>query len=114
VPPRDWKFRIKDILDAVAKIKSYTEGITFESFCTDTKTQDAVLRNITVIGEAARHVPDEVIARYTDIPWSDMRDIRNVVVHEYFGVDLKILWETVQNDIPPLVSALDGILEAEE
>jgi uncharacterized protein with HEPN domain len=113
MPPRDWRTRIEDMLDAIAKIAEYTNGMTLESFASDNRTVDAVVRNFTIIGEAARHVPWEIESRYPDLPWADMRDMRNVVVHEYFGVNLKILWETSQLNIPPLGPRLRDILTRE-
>jgi uncharacterized protein with HEPN domain len=110
VPRRDWKFRIRDILDAVEKIKSYTAGMNREAFGADNKTVDAVVYNLSVIGEAACHVPDHVQERYPDIPWQQMRGIRNVVVHQYFGVSVDILWETVRRDLPLLEPLLRQVL----
>ena len=71
---------------------------------------DAVIRNITVIGETASHVPPEISDRHPQVPWKEMRDIRNIVIHEYFGVGLNILWETVRNDLPLLVPLLKEVL----
>ena len=85
---RHWKFRIQDILDAVQKIKSYTEGLSFDDFANDSKTMDAVIRQLTIIGEAASRVPEEITSTASTIPWSEIREMRNVVVHEYFGLDL--------------------------
>jgi len=113
MPRRDWKLRIKDILESIAKIQRYTEGMTFESFVADEMRIDAVVRNITIIGEAAGRVPPEVQRRYPQIPWYEMRGIRNVVVHEYFGVSLSILWQTVKQNLPPLVTMLKAVLEEE-
>ena len=110
MPPRDWRMRIEDILEAIAKVQEYTRGMTLESFRGDARTVDAVLRNIAVIGEAAGHVPPEVAAAHADVPWRQMRDFRNVVVHAYFGVQLSILWETVQRDLPPLAPLVRRIL----
>lgn len=93
-------------MEAVEKIRRYTEGMTFEKFMADEKTVDAVIRNITVIGEAARQVPEEIQVSHPDIPWMEMRGIRNVIVHEYFGVSRDILWRTVQEDLPRLVLSL--------
>lgn len=107
--PRDWKQHIEDILEATAKIQRYTEGMTLESFAADERTLDAVIRNLTVIGEAARHVPAEVQARYPQVPWAEMRGMREVVVHRYFGVSLFILWQTVEENLPPLVPMLTAI-----
>ena len=92
MPVRDWKFRISDILEAIQDIVDITRGIDFETFRLDKKSIKAVLYNLAVIGEAARMLPREVTARYPDIPWREMGDMRNVVIHEYFGTDTKILW----------------------
>jgi uncharacterized protein with HEPN domain len=105
--------RLKDILEAIERVRRYTEGMTFDDFCNDTKTVDAVVRNVTVIGEAARHVAEDVVTSHPDLPWREMRDIRNVVVHEYFGISLPILWETIRSDLPPLTDRLRAILEEE-
>lgn len=99
MPPRDWKLRIEDILDAIEKIQRYTAEMTFDKFVADEMRLDAVVRNITTIGEAARHVPKDVQDRYPNVPWADMRDIRNVVTHEYFRLSLPILWHTTQQNL---------------
>jgi uncharacterized protein with HEPN domain len=111
VPRRNWKLRISDILNSVHAVQEYTEGMKYEDFKVDRKTVDAVLRNLIVIGEAANHIPEEVISAHPDIPWRDMRDMRNFVVHEYFGVSEKIIWDTVQNDLPKVVPLLQALLE---
>jgi hypothetical protein len=95
VPPRNWLFRINDILDAISAVRKYVAGITYEDFVKDRKTVDAVIRNLIIIGEAAVHIPEEICQTYHLIPWPDMRAMRNFVVHEYFGVSDKILWDTV-------------------
>jgi len=78
----------------------------FDNFKSDTKTVDAVVRNFEIIGEAAAHMPEEIVAGHPEIPWQDMRDMRNVLAHEYFGIDEKIVWETISNRSPhsPIVS----------
>lgn len=106
MPPRVWHFRLEDIVQAVEKILRYTDGMTFEQFVEDDRTLDAVVRNFTVIGEAARHVPDDLTRDHPEIPWDEMRGIRNVVVHEYFGVSATIIWETAKRDLPVLLSGL--------
>ena len=110
MPVRDWKFRISDILDAVRDSLEITQGLDFETFCQDKKTLKAVLYNLAVIGEAARKVPTEITSRYPSIPWREMGDMRNVVIHEYFGVDSKILWETIKTELPLILTRLEGIL----
>ena len=75
MPPRDWKLRIKDILDGIDSIHEYTKGMEYKAFVADRKTVDAVIQNLSVIGEAASHIPDDVISAHSDIPWRDMRDM---------------------------------------
>jgi uncharacterized protein with HEPN domain len=70
-----------------------------------------VLRNLEIIGEAARHIPEAITRKYPDIPWEEMRAIRNIVIHEYFGVNLNIIWHTTQVNLPSIVDKLEEILE---
>jgi len=111
VPPRKWALRINDILAAIESIKEYTRMLDFEQFRSEKKTFDAVVRNFEIIGEAAAHVPKEIIAEHPEIPWQDMKDMRNVLAHEYFGIDKNIVWDTIQDDLLPIVHLLKEILE---
>jgi uncharacterized protein with HEPN domain len=113
MPPRDWRFRLEDMLQALEEINQFTEGMTYSIFYSDTRTMKAVLYSLTVIGEAARHIPEEVKLKYPEIPWRDISDMRNVVIHEYFGVDPEILWETIYNDLPSLQIRLNSILRSQ-
>ena len=106
MPHRAWEFRVADIVDSIEKILNYTAGMSFEQFRKDSKTIDAVIRNFTIIGEAARHIPDEIVQSHSEIPWREMADLRNIIVHEYSGVNEKIIWETIQTDLPGLLSSL--------
>ena len=106
-----WKLRIRHILDSIDKIESYTRGMSSEAFCSNSLAVDAVLRNFTIIGEAAGNVPPEVTGAHPELPWRLMQDMRNVVVHDYPGVNLEVVWHTVQTDLPPLVPLLRSILE---
>jgi uncharacterized protein with HEPN domain len=108
---RDWRFRVRDILAAVRAIADYTDGMTYASFVADDRTMDAVVRNLMTMGESIRWIPEPILDAYPDVPWRLMRGVRNVVVHEYFGVDPSILWETVRGDLPPLVAKLEAVLE---
>ena len=109
MPHRDWKFRIKDILDAINAIQKYTQHMEFNDFIKDRRTVDAVVRNLIIIGEAAVHLPDDICLKYPDIPWYEMRGMRNFVVHEYYQANDAIIWDTVQVDLPPLPSLLNKI-----
>ena len=108
---RDWRFRVRDILAAVRAIARYTEGMTFEEFAADSRTVDAVVRNLMTIGESTRWIPEPIKDAHREVPWRTLRGVRNVVVHEYFGVDSEILWETVRSDLPPLAPKLEAILQ---
>lgn len=114
MPPREWKLRVDDILECIGAVASYTAGMAYHEFVADRRTADAVLRNITVIGEAATHIPEEIRAHYPDVPWKAMRAMRNLVVHAYFGVSLKVVWETARHDLPDLADVLRGVLQKEE
>ena len=111
MPSRKWDLRIKDILSSIERIITYTEGMNFDEFREDTKTVDAVVRNFEIIGEAAARVPEEIVAVHPEIPWREMRDMRNVLAHEYFGIDEKIIWDTIRYDLPPLIPLLKILLE---
>ena len=113
-PERGWKLRISDILEAMTAIQDYTAWMDLNNFAEDLKTVDAVVRNFTIIGEATNRIPEQVINENQEIPWREMSDMRNIVVHEYFGVSDKILWETIQSDLPPLVPLLQKLLESKE
>jgi len=85
--------------------------MTFDQFEEDDKTIDSVLRNLEIIGEASRHIPRAIKEKYPDLPWMEMYTMRNIVIHEYHGVNLKIIWQTVTEDLPPLIPQLKEILE---
>ncbi len=110
MPPREWRLRVEDILEAIARIERYVEGLTFEQFQADQKTVDAVIRNLEVIGEAVRHLAGQRESLPTGIPWEDIAGMRNVLIHAYFGVDLKIVWHTMVEDLPELKIQVQGLL----
>lgn len=91
MPPRAWRLRFDDMLDAIQAIEQFIEGLDFDAFRDDRKTVDAVVRNPEVIGEAARYVPETIREEFDDIPWTSIIGMRSVLFHEYFGVDYEIL-----------------------
>lgn len=95
-----------DILACIEKIQGYTAGMTFEQFRNDSKTVDAVIRNFEVIGEAAGYIPESIQERYPELAWLEMRGMRNIMIHEYFGISLHIIWRTVVHDLPPLAEGI--------
>jgi uncharacterized protein with HEPN domain len=96
---RDPDLYIEDIRNSIERIESYTEDMDFDGFVEDPKTIDAVIRNLSIIGEAVRNLPEQLKSEYPGIPWKEIVGMRNKVVHEYFGVDEEILWETAKKDL---------------
>ena len=102
---------IEDILDASGKIKTYLTGYTFETFSTDSKTIDAVIRNFEIIGEAANRIPQDFKEQYEHIEWYKIIGFRNRIIHDYMGVDLSIVWHISENFLPKLHADLSAIID---
>lgn len=96
-----------DILGAAKLAISYVEGITLEKFLTDTQIQDSVIRRLEIIGEAAKRISDETKESYSSVPWIEMISMRNFMIHEYDDVDVSIVWETVNRDLPVVISLIE-------
>jgi len=107
---RDYKLYLHDIKEAVEKIETFTKGFTFEEFAKDTKTVDAVIRNLEILGEAAKHIPKRVKEKHPDIDWKAMGGMRNILAHEYFGVRMGIIWKTIRERLPELRHKIEEIL----
>jgi uncharacterized protein with HEPN domain len=99
-----------DILESAKIALSHINGKTFQEFDTDILFQDGVIRRLEMIGEAAGRVSDEIQNVYKDLPWAKMKGMRNFLIHEYDDIDLKIVWDTVNNNLPPLIKELEKIL----
>lgn len=108
--PRVWQERVNDILQAIQEIRQFTKGMDFEAFQNDDKTIRAVEMNLIIIGEAAGQIPEDIQEKYSQIPWSLMRAMRNRMAHVYFSVDERMLWETVTEELDELVPLLESIL----
>ena len=102
---------VKDILDSIDKIESYAKGLSFKEFAKKKIVIDAVVRNLEIIGEAAKNVSSEVKIKHKEIPWKQMAGMRAKTIHEYFGVDLKIVWKTIKKSLPDLKQAINSILK---
>ena len=101
---------LNDILESISDIREFTVGMTIESFSKDKKTIKAVVRSLEVIGEAAGKIPDHIRDRYPEIPWQEITGMRNRLIHEYFGIDLDIIWQTLEEDLEPLDKAVKRIV----
>jgi uncharacterized protein with HEPN domain len=110
VSSRSWQLRVGDILAAIAAIRERTAGMSLAEFERDRTVMKAVLYDFIVIGEATRNISVEVQARSPEIPWRVMGDMRNVMAHEYFQLSHERVWETVCDDLPPLIPQLQALL----
>ena len=102
-----------DILESAKIALDYVAGKSWDEFYEDMQCQDAVLRRIEIIGEAARHISPQTQKKYPQIPWRDLTTLRNLVIHQYDAVDIMQVWETTQNRLPPLVSELSKFVPPE-
>jgi len=93
---------LQDIRAAIDRILSYSRELEYDDFMIDIKTQDAIVRNIEILGEAAKLLSEKTKVRYPNIPWKDIAGTRNKLIHDYFGVNIDVVWSIVKNDIPLL------------
>ncbi|MDD5673113.1 MAG: DUF86 domain-containing protein [Chitinivibrionales bacterium] len=102
---------IEDMFQAAERVIGYSQGLSFEEFFQDTKTQDAVVRNIEILGEAAGNVSEKFKAANSAVPWSNIIGMRNRLIHGYFGVNLDVVWSVAQDDLPKLIKMLKTFIK---
>lgn len=107
---RDYRLYIDDILEAIRKIEKYSRGLSFEDFSQDDMIIDATVRNFEVIGEATKHIPQRVRRKYPVLPWKTMAGMRDKLIHEYFGVNIEVLWKTIKEDLPEVKPKIEDVL----
>jgi len=99
---RDYKAYLKDIFEAIDRIESYITNLTFDDFSESRLYQDAIVRNLEIIGEAVKRLPEKIIDKYPEIEWKKIAGLRDILIHAYFGIDTEIVWDVIKNKIPEL------------
>ena len=107
---RDELMYVRDIADSCGRVMQYVQGLSRAELIADQKTYDAVVRNLEIVGEAAKHVSDDLRRELPDIQWRKIAGMRDMLAHAYFGIDNDILWDVVQNKVPDLVATLSRYL----
>ena len=110
---RNYKLYLDDILTSVNKIQNYVGDTSYEALLVDEMKLDAIVRNFEIIGEAASNIPAEIRDKYPLVEWRKISDFRNVLAHEYFGIDYKIMWDIIKNKLPKLMQDIKTIKENE-
>jgi len=108
---REYEDYLRDMLENAEKALSFVQGMDYDGFCTDDKAVYAVIRAFEIIGEAARQIPDNVRQSHQEIQWREIAAMRNKLTHEYFGVNTKVIWRTVHEDLPIIIPLLKKILK---
>lgn len=109
MPDRRDQDYLQDILEASDRASRYLDGVSYEQFRKDTKTQDAVIRTLEIIGEATKGLSSELRANYADVPWRSMAGLRDRLIHSYFGINLDIVWQIANDELPPVAQRVREI-----
>ena len=108
---RPYSLYLNDILESTEKIKRYIDGLTFEEFTASDMVFDAVVRNLEIIGEASSHIPESIQSESPTVPWRLMKNMRNILSHEYFGIDIDIVWKTATEALPQLLAPIKAAID---
>lgn len=111
---REYMDYLLDIFNSINDVESFIKGLTYKDFIQDRKTSNAVVRSIEIIGEAVRQIPKSVRDKDPSIPWKDMIGMRNKIIHEYFGVNYKIVWKTAKQSLPKLKTRISKLIMQEK
>ncbi len=108
--PRDSNVYLEDILVAARKIREFTAGMSLDSFTKDAKTLDAVIRNLEIIGEAVKRLPEEMRGSTSNVDWRKIAGLRDILIHEYFGINVEVVWDIVEHKLPGLEAVVQRLL----
>lgn len=106
---RQYKIYFNDIIESIEKIENYVKGLDYEKFTKNSLVVDAVIRNLAIIGEAVKKIPSDVKKKHNEIEWKKVAGLRDILVHEYSGVNLKIIWDIIEHKIPELKNSINNI-----
>ena len=107
---RTFLHHLADISESILKIKTFTQGFVYEEFCEDEKTQYAVIRALEIIGEAAKQIPEKIMDQHSNIPWQDIIRMRDKLIHHYYGIDLEVIWNTLNEDLNNLEEVVQELI----
>ena len=110
--PRDLILYLEEILESLTKVKNYTRGITFDHFEHDEFLQDAVIRNLEIIGEAIKQIPNDIKNKY-NYPWKDVAGLRDILIHQYFSISIEIIWDIIETELNPLIEIIKLLIKDE-
>lgn len=105
---------LQDMLENAKRAIQFVTGMNYEVFAKDDKTVYAVIRAVEIIGEAAANIPEDIRSKYPAIPWRDVKGMRNKLVHQYFGINMEVVWQTIHEDLPMIIDVLEDILAQEQ
>ena len=111
---RDYKTYLKDIIEAINRIETYTKNLDFDEFSDKSIYQDAIVRNLEIIDEAVKNIPNDLRKKYPNVEWRKIAGLRDILAHSYFGIDIEIVWDVVQNKIPELKEQINLILSKKQ
>jgi len=111
---RDYTLFLEDVLNAIEKIERYTKNLTFEKLCKNDMAIDAIVRNLEIIGEASKNVPEKIKCKYPFVEWKEAIGFRNVLIHDYFGIDLEAVWDTIKNNLPSFKIHIAEVIKLEK
>jgi len=106
---RDYRAYLDDIIDAIANIEEYTANLEFEEFMENKMVRDATIRNLEIIGEAVKNLPDDIKEKHPEVEWREIAGLRDILAHKYFEINVKIIWDIIKNKIPELKDQISEI-----